>query len=230
MRKKTVFFMLIAMLLFSCGKETATEKRPAGEKAKAQYLYPKFKVAAYKDISLKQWAFTAAKGERLSAIKTLKNDEGAALTELLRADGVSAGYAESKYFAEGICVLTADNSALYAQPTMTSEIEARLDRGSVLFVIGEKEGWLNVYAGKIEREGKEKWVTSAWIKEGFERDETAVSDALRLERALGEFSSDEPDARAAGETTLRELSSSDSIFADLAINALHSGDGADGTY
>ena len=132
--KKALIILIAAVMLAACG----TNVEVAGEKQKE--IYPKFRISVYKDTTLKQWAFVAAKGEKLTLMESTAGDSGKELVKVVRADGTSSGYAEAKYFAEGICVVTEDNTPLFAQPTKTSEIEIRLPRGTVLFITGEKEG------------------------------------------------------------------------------------------
>lgn len=223
MKRLFVSAWILVLLLAACSTPPAQEA-PEAEKEEKQKLYAKWANRVYKDKEMKEIAAVLAKGE--SVIKLGEEEipaspdgkkEAETVYRIQLADGLEA-YARSDLFALKTIVFTEESTDCFVRPTLDSRRYYVIPKGTLAFITEEgQDGWVKVWIGKVEDDGKEKWVTDQWVKGGYSEEIALIRDARLYEEALETLKSNEEE----GFKALKELQEeSTTFFAGLAARIL----------
>jgi len=223
--KRLFMLVWIVVVLFSACSGPSAQEAPEAEKTpEKQRLYAKWANRVYKDKEMKEIAAVLAKGEsvlKLGEEKIPASSKGEGKTKTVYhiqlADGLEA-YARGDLFALKTIVFTEESTDCFVRPTLDSRRYYVIPKGTLAFITEEgKEGWVKIWIGKVEEDGKEKWVTDQWVKGGYSDEITLIREARLYEEALEAMKNNEEE----GFKALKELQEeSTTFFADLAARIL----------
>jgi len=220
---KRMFIIVLSLTLISF---TACKKEPkAGSTISAQ-KFAKYKISIRKDKELKDWLATLEKAEEVGLLEEFEHinakNKTIVLAKVRLADD-QEGYLEAKHLANQPVVFTNDTRA-FSRPTPGSKVVSTIPKGSIGFILENKDTWSQVYVGKIDG----KWISKHWVEAAtsYSTDTSLIIDAREYEKALALIKEAKTDDAKKILTTLS--GSTGSFFNELAtgtLEELESGDG-----
>jgi|SRR6056297_130938 len=220
-----VFFIFILILAVGCQKSPETQKSEDQTKEKKnikqekeQTVYTKYRANIYKDKKLNNWLATLAKGEEVTLVDEITqkiNQKELELAKIIRADGETTGYIERRHLA-GKPIIFANNTDVYDQPTITSNLFTSVKKGKVGFILDKKEEWTKVFVGYVKKDDEKKYVNEKWVKGGFSSDMKQVKNGLLYERAMSKLEDEDSSNDKEALETLEQLSEKQTLVSSLA--------------
>jgi len=212
--KRSISLLIISSLalLIACG-----EKKPEtpvdtviGNK------YAKYRVSIRKAADLKDWLATLEKAEEVELLEEFDQlnakKESITIAKVRLADD-QVGFVEARYLANDPIVFVED-TRVFNRPASASKVVVTLPKGTIGFILEEKDGWTKIYVGKYEG----TWVTKHWVEStSYSIDAPLVLDAREYETGLALISSKKYDE---AREKFTDLASSSSFFNTLATEQL----------
>ncbi len=173
MKRQIVLFISILTIVVFCDKEA----KQADDNTVIGSRYAKYSASVKKEQELKNWLATLEKAEQVKLIKefdyTNADKEVIPLAKIQLADD-QIGYIELRHLANDPVVFTDDTPA-YSRPILASKVITTIPKGTIGFIMEKKEGWSQIYVGKID----EIWVTKQWVESSSYAFDTGLVIAAR---------------------------------------------------
>lgn len=218
MKKIVVSLMVIFVLIVGCGESKVEEEKKVEKENKPmnKKVHAKYRAVVYKTKDLKEYASVLAKGEAVTLLDEVKNTfnkKELTVAKIKQADD-SVAYVLRKHLGGEPVVFIKNDVEVKIKPTETADTHVRVDKGTVGFIEDTKDNWIKVYIGKVNYNGKDRWVTGQWVKSGYSKKSDIVKDALIYEKSVNKLE-ENPEDQAALDN-LKSLVNKDSMFSDMA--------------
>ncbi|MES0488611.1 MAG: SH3 domain-containing protein [Leptospirales bacterium] len=178
--------------------------------------YAKYRVSIRKAADLKDWLATLEKAEEVELLEEFEQlnakKDTITIAKVRLADD-QIGYVESRYLANDPIVFVED-TRVFNRPASASKVIVTLPKGTIGFVLEEKDGWTKIYVGKYDG----KWITKHWVESvSYSIDAPLVLDAREYETALALLAEKKYDE---AHEKLTDLANNASFFNELAVEQL----------
>ncbi|PKL19125.1 MAG: hypothetical protein CVV49_02270 [Spirochaetae bacterium HGW-Spirochaetae-5] len=181
--------------------------------------YAKYATAVYKDQEMKTWAATLSKTEPVKLLETLNVPVKGVNTEVAKVmlSDNTVVFASAKNLGDKPVVFLEDTKA-YVRNNASSKVYAIIPKGTIGFVLQESADWIQVYIGQVDG----KWITAQWVNSGFTAEDQRVQEAKLYEESVAilKNSASKADQKKQAEANLKDLSTSNGIFAEMALAVL----------
>lgn len=167
------------MLLFCKKPESGNKMVDVGGVLK----YAKYRVTVTNDADLKNWLATLEKAEEVTVLEEskVKMPKGKDISvSKIRLSDDSMGFLESSHLGNEPLVFVKKTKA-YIRPSPLVKVQGEVPEGTIGFVIEQKDGWTQVYIGKVGG----TWITSQWVEdECYSKEKNLLIDAKQYENAM----------------------------------------------
>lgn len=210
-----LILLLSAGILIGCGSKKADDTKSGdAEEVVLEKKYARYNVWAYKDRELTQGKalISKAEGVDLLGVEEVMVKNKATQVAHIRLSDDTECYLKEDALANRPVVFIEETRA-HLRNNLGSGVYTTIPKGTLAFVLEEKGGWTQIWAGQI----KGKWVTKQWVKDGFTDEMELIPLAKKYEKAM-ELAAGDLNEKNSTElnTILQELSESEGIFAELA--------------
>ena len=196
MKKAIVLlFIFTAAVLSSC-KEKSKDSLNVDR-------YAQYRVRVWEDPQESKRLAVLNKAEKVTLLETLtvtdKKGKSLEYARIRLADD-KEGYISTRHLAKLPIFFIAEADA-YERPTIGSRVMIQRPKATVAFIKEEKDGWAQVYIGKIN----DRYYTKVWVqKSAFDTDPIILRQALEYENALELLDAGNTDAALEKFEELRE--------------------------